>query len=67
MITLNRQEIVWLRGDVKCKLDEYQRIAENEASPKEVRIIAQVMRENYRELYGKLLDISPDDKRIEIK
>lgn len=67
MITLNRQEIVWLRGDVRNKLNEYQRIAEDESAPAEARAVAQVMRENYRTLYSKLLDISLNDKRIGIK
>lgn len=48
MIALYRQEIIWLRNDVKTKLNEYQRIAEDESAPPAERQIAQLMRENYR-------------------
>ena len=67
MISLSRQEIVWLRNDAKDKLNEYQRIAEDESAPSAERQIAQLMRENYRCLYSKLLDIPLDAKRIAIK
>lgn len=67
MIALYRQEIIWLRNDVKTKLNEYQRIAEDESAPPAERQIAQLMRENYRSLYSKLLDIPHDAKRIAIK
>lgn len=67
MTTLTRHEIFWLSNDVGKKLNEYQRIAEDESSPPADRQIAQLMRENYRSLYSKLLDIRHDAKRIAIK
>lgn len=67
MTALTRQEIFWLSNDVGKKLNEYQRIAEDESAPPAERQIAQLMRENYRSLYSKLLDIPHDAKRIAIK
>lgn len=68
MTTFTRQEITWLKIDVGKKLNAFQIIAEDETASPVERQIAQLMRENYASLYGKLLDISMSGaKRIAVK
>lgn len=68
MTTFTRQEILWLKSDVGNKLNALQRKAEDETASPAERQIAQLMRENYAAMYGKLLDISRSGaKRVAVK
>ena len=68
MTTFTRQEITWLKNDVKNKLNALQRKAEDETASPAERQIAQLMCENYASLYRKLLDISMSGaKRVAVK
>lgn len=68
MITLTRQELIWLKRDTARRLNEFQSISEDVSAPPVEREIAETMRCGYNTLYGKLLDICMDGaKRIAVK